>query len=78
MLDHIIADDVMQRIGIPAAAAKNSLLAPWTWIARRFRPHPPRFAPLIAQNPIQKQPGVHRHALLREQWPHPRLYIPQR
>ena len=43
MLDHIIADNVTQLIGIPAAAAKNSLLAPGSGIARRLRAHPARF-----------------------------------
>jgi hypothetical protein len=29
MLDHVVAHHVAQRIGLPAAAAKNGLLAPW-------------------------------------------------
>jgi hypothetical protein len=78
MFDHIVTDDVTQRIGIPAAASQNGLLAPGSRIARRLRAHPARFAPLIPQKPIQKQACAGRHPLLREQRPHPRFYIPQR
>ena len=65
MLDHIIADNVTQMIGIPAAAAKNSLLAPGARITRRL-PAPARFAPLASKQTVEKQSSRDRDPLLRE------------
>ena len=78
VLDHVLAHNVAQRIGIPAAPPQDRLLPPGTGVTRRFRPHPPRLAPLLPQQPIKKQTGRCRHPVLREQRAHPRLHLPQR
>jgi len=40
-------------------------------VARRFRAHPAGLAPLLAEQPVQKQPGVPRRAVTGKQWPDP-------
>lgn len=67
MLDNVLAHHVAQRIGIPAAAAEDRLLAPRPRIASRLRPHPPRLAPLRPQKPFQEQRRRQGQAFLREQ-----------
>ena len=50
----VIAHDVAQRIRVPPPAAQDRLLAPRTGIARRFRAHPARLAPLIPKQTVQE------------------------
>src|SRR3954471_20570844 len=55
VLDSIVAHNVAQRIGIPAAAPQDRLLPPGAGIASRLGPHPPRLASLLPKQPIKKQ-----------------------
>jgi hypothetical protein len=66
VLDHVLAHDVAQSVGIPAAPPQDRLLAPGAGITGRFRPHPPRLAPLCPQQPVKEQTGRCRDPLLRE------------
>jgi hypothetical protein len=77
MFDDILANKIPQRIGVPTVAAKQFLLPPRPSIARRLRTHPAGLTLLLAEQPIQKQAGIHRRSLLREQLPHPTFHIPQ-
>jgi hypothetical protein len=77
MLDRVIAHQVTQRVGIPAVAIQQRLLAPRAGVACRFRAHPAGLAPLLAEQPVQKQPGVPRRAVTGKQWPDPPLYVLQ-
>jgi hypothetical protein len=77
-LEGIVAHDVPQRVGLPAAAAEDRLLPPGAGIAGRLGPHPPGLAPLGPQQAVQEQPGRDRDPLLREQRPDPPLHLPQR
>jgi hypothetical protein len=56
------------------------------WLQDEFevavgRPPLPRassgLAPLLAEQPVQKQPGVPRRAVTGKQWPDPPLYVLQ-
>jgi len=53
-LQRIIANDVTQGIGAPPPAPQDRLLPPGAGIARRFRTHPARLAPLLAQQTVQE------------------------
>jgi hypothetical protein len=77
-LEGIVAHDVPQCIGLPAAAAEDGLLPPRAGIARRLGPHPAGLAPLGAEQAVQEQPRRGRHPLLGEQRPDPPLHLPQR
>jgi hypothetical protein len=77
-LDRVLAHQVAERVGLPAAAAEDGLLAPGTGIARRLRPHPAGLAPFGPEQTIQEQPRRDRNPLLAEQRPDPFLCIPQR
>jgi hypothetical protein len=77
VLNHVLAYNVAQRVGIPAAPPQDRLLPPGAGITRRLGAHPPRLAPLRPQQTIKKQTGRCRHPFLREQWAHPRLHLPQ-
>src|SRR3954469_13426084 len=61
VLDNILAHDVAQRIGIPAAPPQDRLLPPGAGVTGRFRPHPARLASLLPQQPITKQNRRGRH-----------------
>jgi hypothetical protein len=77
-LDDIVAHDLAQRIGLPAAAAKDRLLAPRAGITGCLGPHPSGLAPFTAEQTVQEQPRRGGHPLLGEQRPHPRFSLPQR
>src|SRR3954462_8926486 len=55
VLDHIPADNIAQRIGIPAAPPQDRLLPPGARITRRLGPHPARLAPFLPQQSVKKQ-----------------------
>ena len=57
MLDHIIADNVTQLIGIPAAAAENSLLAPRAGIARASARIQPVLRRSLPSKPSRNNPA---------------------
>ena len=78
MLDHIIAHQIAQRIGVPPIAAQKLLLAPRAGIARRFRPHPASLAPFFAQQSVHERARTRRRTRLRKQRTHPSLHVPQR
>jgi len=77
-LQRVVAHQVAQRVGLPAAAAQDGLLPPGAGIARRLGPHPAGLAPLGAEQAVQEQPRRDRHPLLREQRPDPPLHLAQR
>jgi hypothetical protein len=56
-LDYVIAHHIAERIGLPLRPTQQSLLAPRPGIARGFRAHPARLAPLRTKQSIQKEPG---------------------
>ncbi len=78
MLDNMPTHDVAQRIGIPAPAAKQYLLTPWTIVTGRLRSHPARLARLVAQQGVEKPTGRSRYAFLCEQRPYSALDIAKR
>ena len=78
MLDDILAHHVAQRIGLPPVTPQKRLLPPRPRIASCLGAHPSRLAPLIAKQSVQEQACIHRRTLLREQWTHPALHVPQR
>ena len=61
----VIAHHVAQGIRVPSPPAQDRLLPPRTGIARRFRAHPARLAPLVPQQPVEEQARRGRHPLLR-------------
>src|SRR3974390_1111939 len=77
-LHHVFANDVAQLICVPPAAPKNSLLAPWTRIARCLRSHPAGLTALRSKQTVKKMPRRSRYTLLYKQGPHPRFHVPQR
>jgi hypothetical protein len=72
-LDRVVAHQVAERVGLPAAAAEDGLLPPGAGIARRLGPHPAGLAPLRPEQPVEEQPRRGRDPLLREQRPHRRF-----
>jgi hypothetical protein len=66
MLDDIVVHHIAQRIGLSAVTAQKGSLPPSTRIARRLGAHPAGLAPLIAEQPIQKQFRFHRRPHLRK------------
>src|SRR3954468_21728366 len=46
-LDHVLAHNIAQRVGIPAAPPQDRLLPPGAGVTRRFGAHPARLAPLL-------------------------------
>jgi hypothetical protein len=74
----VVADHVPQGIRLPAAAAEDGLLPPWSGSARRLGPHPAGLAPLRPEQPVQEQAGRCRHPRLREQVTDSRLRLPER
>jgi len=77
-LQRVVAHDVAQRLRVPAATAEDGLLPPRPGVARRLGAHPAGLAPLVTQQPIQKQPRRSRRPVLREQGPQARLHVPKR
>jgi hypothetical protein len=77
-LQRVVAHHIAKRIGLPAAAAEDGLLAPGAGIARRLCPHPAGLASLGAEQAVQEQAGRDCHPLLREQRPDPPLHLTQR
>src|SRR5580692_10738612 len=77
MFNGILAYEITQRIGIPTVSPKQLLLPPRTRIAHHLRAHPARLTRLVAEQTIQKQAGIRRRSLLREQLPHATLHIAQ-
>ena len=78
VFERILAHNIAQSIGIPAAPPQDRLLPPGTGITRRLGPHPACLAPLLPQQPVKKQTGRYCYPFLREQRAHPPLYLPQR
>lgn len=56
MLGNVVSHHVAQRIGLSAAATKNSLLTPLPAIGRRLSQHLTCSAPRSLQQPVQEQP----------------------
>jgi hypothetical protein len=77
-LQRVVAHKLAQRIRLPAAAAQDRLLPPGAGVARRFRPHPARLAPLRPEEAVQEQTRRESHPLLAEQGPDPPLHLAQR
>jgi hypothetical protein len=78
VFERIVAHNVAQSIGIPAAPPQDRLLPPGTGITSRFGPHPARLAPFLPEQSVKKQTRRCRYTLLRKERAHPRLYLPQR
>ena len=53
-LDGVVSHQIAQDVRVPVAAPQHRLLPPGTGIARGLRPHPARFAPLRAKQPVQE------------------------
>ena len=51
--DDTPAHNIAQRIGIPAAPSQDRLLSPGAGSTGRFRPQPPRLAPLLPRQAIK-------------------------
>jgi hypothetical protein len=77
-LDHVVAHDIAQRIGIPGGTAEHRLLAPRPCVARGFRPHPAGLAPLRPEQPVDIRRRRFSNARVLKQRPHPSLALPQR
>ncbi len=60
MFNDILAYKIAQRMGISTASSGQFLLPPRASITRRFRAHPARLTPLVAEQSIQKS----RHSQL--------------
>ncbi len=58
----VVPNNIAQGIGIPRGASQNGLLPPRTRISSRFRSHPARLAPFLAQQPVEKPFGRYRNA----------------
>ena len=62
----VLAYDIAQRIGIPLAAAQDSLLTPRAGCGRRFRAHPACLSWLVPKKSVQKLPSRYCNPLLPE------------
>jgi len=69
----IVAHQVAQRVGLPAATTEDGLLPPGAGIARRLGAHPASLASFRPQQPVQESRGGRRHAGVAEQALDPRL-----
>src|SRR5271156_1459041 len=78
MLNNVVAHDIAQGVGIPAAASQQSLLPPGARITRSLGAHPSGLARLVAEQNIEKIASRRRNTILREQWPDAPLHIAQR
>jgi hypothetical protein len=72
-LEGIVAHQIAQGVGIPAAAAEHGLLPPGAGIARGLRAPPAGLAPFRPEQPVQESGGGSRHAGMAEQTPDVRL-----
>ena len=66
VLDDILAYNVAQCIGIPAAPPQDRLLPPGTGVTRCLGAYPARLAPFLSQQSIKEQTDRGRHPFLRE------------
>ena len=76
-LQRVVTHDVAKGGGIPVATAEDRLLVSGTAIAGCLDAQPARLTALIAKRTIQKLPRRSRRPVLREQWSHRRLHVPQ-
>jgi hypothetical protein len=66
-LERVVAHQIAQRVGLPAAAAEHGLLPPGTGITGRLGTHPAGLAPLRPEQPVQERRGGGGHARMAEQ-----------
>src|SRR3954453_18744479 len=57
VFERILAHNIAQRLGIPAASPQDRLLPPGAGVTGRFGAHPARLAPLLPSSPSRNRPA---------------------
>lgn len=78
MLDHMVADDIAQRICVPPPTTQKCLLTPWAAIDRSLGTHPTRLARLVAKQRVEELVRRHGDTALYKQRADALLGISQR